>query len=74
MSLKIFQTVSTIQACDLHNDHIIGWQKINPLSHPDATLAPQAMKEGPVVKNLNYVTLAPHARQARPNCEIYTTR
>ena len=32
------------------NDLTIGWQKLNPLSHPNATLAPQARQEGPVVK------------------------
>ena len=36
-----------------------GYQKINPLSHPNATLAPQARVSG---ENLYYVTLAPQAR------------
>ena len=42
----------------------IGWQNLNPLSHPHATLVPQAMASG---ENLNYVTLAP---QTRPSGEI----
>ena len=46
------------------NDLTIGCQKLNPLSHPNATLAPQARTSG---ENLNYVTLAP---QARPSGEI----
>ena len=29
---------------------IIGWQNLNPLSHPNATLAPQARQAGQVVK------------------------
>ena len=28
--------------CVASNDLTIGWQNINPLSHPNATLAPQA--------------------------------
>ena len=52
------------------NDHIyVGWQNLNPLSHPNATLEPQArqaMASGSS-ENLNYVTLAP---QARPSGEI----
>ena len=46
----------------MHNDLTIGWQNLNPLSHPNATLAPQASGE-----HLNYVTLAP---QAKPSGEI----
>ena len=38
------------------NDITIGWQILNLLSHPNATLAPKARASG---KNLNYVTLAP---------------
>ena len=49
------------------NDLTIGWQKLNLLSHPNATLAPQARASG---ENLNYVTLAPQVKQARPNGEI----
>ena len=48
------------------NDLTIGWQKLNPLSHPNATLAPQARKASVSGKNLNYVTLA---QQARPSGE-----
>ena len=52
------------------NDHTIGWQKLNPLSHPNATLAPQARQARASGENLNYVTLTPQARQARPSGEI----
>ena len=38
------------------NDLTVGWQKLNPLSHPDATLATQARTSG---ENLDYDTLAP---------------
>ena len=48
------------------NDLTTGWQNQNPLSHLNATLAPQARASG---KNLNYVTIAPQA-QARPTGEI----
>ena len=44
---------------DESNDLTIGWQNLNPLSHPNATLAPQARASG---ENLNYLTLAPQAR------------
>ena len=45
----------------------MGWQNLNPLSHPYATLAPQARQARASGENLNYVTLAP---QARPSVEI----
>ena len=41
---------------------IIGWQNLNLLSHPNVTLAPQAMQARLSGENLNYVTLAPQAR------------
>ena len=44
------------------NDLTIGCQNINPLSHPNATLAPQARQARASGENLNYVTLAPQAR------------
>ena len=46
------------------NDLTIGWQNLNKLSYPNATLAPQARASG---ENLNYVRLAP---QARPSGDI----
>ena len=49
------------------NDLTTGWQNLNPLSHPNATLAPQARQTRASGGNLNYVTLAP---QARPSGEI----
>ena len=44
------------------NDHTIGWQKLNLLSHPNATLALQARQARASGENLNYVTLRPQAR------------
>ena len=38
----------------LLNDHTIGWQNLNPLSHPNATLAPQARQARPSGEILNY--------------------
>ena len=49
---------------------IIGWQNLNLLSPPNATLAPQARQARASGENLNYVTLAPQARQARLSVEI----
>ena len=43
-------------------------QKLNPLSHPNATLAPQTRQVRASGENLNYVTLAP---QAKPSGEIF---
>ena len=51
----------------LCNDLTIGWQKLNLLSYPNATLAPQARQRRGSGENLNYVTLAPQARLARPS-------
>ena len=44
---------------DLIYDLTRGLQNLNMLSHPNATLAPQARASG---VNLNYVTQAPQAR------------
>ena len=52
------------------NDHTIGWQNLNLLSHPTATLEPQARQARASGKNLNYMTLAPQVRQASPSGEI----
>ena len=49
------------------NDLTIGWPNSNPLSHSNATLAPQARQARASGENLNYVTLVP---QARPSGEI----
>ena len=49
------------------NDHTIGWQNLNPLSHPNATLATQDRQARDSGENLNYVT---QTRQARPSGEI----
>ena len=50
------------------NDLTIGWQNFNPLSHPNATIAPQARQARASGENLNYMTPAP---QAWPSCEIF---
>ena len=50
------------------NDLTVGWQNLNLLSHPNATLAPQARQARASGENLNYVTLVP---QARPSGEIF---
>ena len=47
------------------NNLTIGWQNLNPMSHPNATLAPPATQARASGENLNYVTLAPQTRQAR---------
>ena len=52
------------------NDLTIGWQNLNPLSHPNATLMPQARQARARGENLNYATLPPLARQARLSGEI----
>ena len=39
---------------DQSNDLTIGWQNLNPLSHPNATLVPQARQARPSGENLNY--------------------
>ena len=39
------------------NDHTVGWQNSNPLSHPNATLALQAMQARASGENLNYETI-----------------
>ena len=44
-------------------------QKLNWLSHSNATLALQARQARASGENLNYVTLAPQARQARASGE-----
>ena len=53
--------------CHAANDLTIGWQNLNLLGHPNATLAPEARQARPSGENLNYVTLAPQVRQARPS-------
>ena len=54
----------------LTNDLTIGWQNLNPLSHPNATLAPEDRQAKASGENLNYVTLALQTRQARPSGKI----
>ena len=50
---------------DQLNDLTIGWQKLNLLSQPNATLAPQARQARANGENLNYMTLAPQASKAK---------
>ena len=52
------------------NDLTIGWQYLNPLSRPNAALAPQARQARASGENWNYATLAPQVRQARRSGEI----
>ena len=54
----------------MNNDLTIGWQNVNPLSHPNATLVPQTRQARASGENLNYITLAPQAMQARPSGKI----
>ena len=66
--------ISYLKMCSVEssccNDLTIGWQNLNLLSHPNATLAPQARQAKASSENLNYMTLAPQGRQARPSGEI----
>ena len=39
----------------------IGWQNLNLLSHPNATIVQQARQARASGENFNYVTLAPQA-------------
>ena len=55
-SLLVSHTAMLLHAMILRTE---GWQNLNPLSHPNATLAPKARASG---ENLNYVTLRPQAR------------
>ena len=66
---QCFEYITTPQLNDLTK----GWQNLNPLSHPNATLVPQARQARASGENLNYTTLAtlaPQARQAGPSVEI----
>ena len=60
-------TLSTSHDWNMLNDLTIGWENLNLLSHPNATLVPQARQARASGENLNYVTLAP---QARPSGKI----
>ena len=51
----------------MSNNLTIGWQNLNPLNHPNATLAPQAWQARASGENLNYITLAPQARPSGEN-------
>ena len=52
----------------LSNNLTIGWQKLNPLSQPNATLAPQTWQARASGENLNYVTQAPQAVSSGEIC------
>ena len=61
----------TLSELSFFNDHTVGWQKSNLLSHPNATLAPQARQARASGENFNYVTPATEARQPkRRNFEL----
>ena len=49
------------------NDLTIGWQNLNPLSHPNETLAPQARQAMASGENLNYMRLVTLVPQVRPS-------
>ena len=57
--------------CTADNDLTIGWQNLNLLSHPNATLVPQAREARASGENLNYVALAPQTRQSGPSGGIF---
>ena len=57
-------TINTTLASE---DLTVGWQNLNPLSHPTATLAPQARQAKASGEILNYMT---QAQQARLSGEI----
>ena len=42
----------------------IGWQNLNLLSHPNATIVQQARQARASGENFNYVTLAPQLRSS----------
>ena len=50
VSLSSEQCIRFVIRSVMTNDLAIGWQNLNSLSHPNATLAPQARQAGPVVK------------------------
>ena len=62
--------ICVIQSSEL-NDHTLGWLNSNLLSHPNATLAPQARQAMASGENFNYMTLVAQARQARPSGVIW---
>ena len=51
----LFQSVSTNNLSSSGNDLTIGWKNLNLLSHPNATLAPQARQARPSGEILNYL-------------------
>ena len=55
-------SLSSFGDCLQSNDLPIGWQNLNLLSHPNATLAPLARQARASGENLSYMTLAPQAR------------
>ena len=58
---KKYYSLQHCNPAQIVNDLTIGWQILNPLSHPNATLASQARQARASVENLNYMTLAPQA-------------
>ena len=62
MMAMIIYRMAKIKSAE-YNDLTIGWQKLNPLSHPNnATLDPQTRQARASGESLNYMTLAPQAR------------
>ena len=67
-------TLSTSHDWNMLNDLTIGWQNLNLLSHPNATLTQQARQSRASGENLNLLshpnaTLVPQPRQARVSGE-----
>ena len=58
MSYKVTNSASQ----DSSNDLTIGYSNLKPLSHTNATLAPQARVSGEI---LNYTTLAPPGKASK---------
>ena len=59
--VQIFDMLYNVILSGKTNDPTIGWQKLNLLSHSNATLVPQARQARASGENLNYMTLAPQA-------------
>ena len=56
--------------CCCINDLTIGWQNLNLLSHPTATLGPQARQARASCENLNYMTLSATSKAKCWNFEL----
>ena len=57
-----YRCTNSIHCSVVPNDLTMGWQNLYLLSHPNATLAPQARQAWASGENLNYETLVQQAR------------